>query len=328
MSQPDISRMELPPWSAAMRDNIGVHRNEDGTDNPKIVEFFRYTQLGAQHESVAWCSAAMCWCAETSGYISPRSALARDWLHVGIPLNSPVDGCIVVLRRGDDPSEGHVTTYVGGAGDGVHFYGLGGNQHGAVNISLFRIDHILPDGFRWLKQHADGVAPAPHPDAGIKRPLVVARPAAPAPVAVQAPEPESPAIVQSDAPAPPTASPVAHGVDAETDQQTADRLGRNGSRTIAASRSLINRLLAMLGISAAPAAGQGLIGSATALGLVWDDMRPILDKASDAMTWAQAHAWPVLAALIAFGVYDVARIVEARVSDDKSGANISRRDPQ
>jgi uncharacterized protein (TIGR02594 family) len=78
-----------------------------------------------------------------------RSLAARSFESwgVGIPLSSPVLGCIATKKRGGNAPawQGH-TGFVVGANKDQAFL-LGGNQGDAVSISAFKRSEIV--AFRW-----------------------------------------------------------------------------------------------------------------------------------------------------------------------------------
>ncbi|MGE0258612.1 MAG: TIGR02594 family protein [Alphaproteobacteria bacterium] len=119
------------PWMAVAQAEMGVAEG----DNPRITEYFTTTTLGAQPDSVPWCSAFVNFCVTRSGNAGTNSALARSWLNWGEESGDFVPGCIVVIARGG-PSTGHVGFYAGRDPKG-NLQLLGGNQHDSVNISSF-----------------------------------------------------------------------------------------------------------------------------------------------------------------------------------------------
>ncbi len=125
------------PWMPIARGELGVQEGH----NLRITEYFTTTTLGAQPDSVPWCSAFANFCIRRSGVAGTNSALARSWLKWGEDADDFAPGCIVVLSRGD-PTKGHVGFYVGRDGaDRIQL--LGGNQHDSVNISSFDVRTVL-----------------------------------------------------------------------------------------------------------------------------------------------------------------------------------------
>src|SRR5947199_7193490 len=69
-----------PPWMSIARAEIGVKEGTGGASNPRIGQYFTATDLGAQPDSVPWCSAFVNFCMRQSGIPRTRSGLARSWL--------------------------------------------------------------------------------------------------------------------------------------------------------------------------------------------------------------------------------------------------------
>lgn len=115
--------------------------------NPRILEYHQTTTLGASDDETAWCSSFVNWCVEQSGLEGTRSAAARSWLKWGKPLKEPVEGCILILKRGTQPWQGHVGFYAGEKHGAILV--LGGNQRNSVNISSYSSERLL--GYRTYK---------------------------------------------------------------------------------------------------------------------------------------------------------------------------------
>jgi uncharacterized protein (TIGR02594 family) len=128
---------------------LGVH--ETGHNNPRIVEYLKCTDLdeSEQEESTPWCSAFVNYCIQTSGGKGTRNAMARSWLHWGKGLISPVQGCVVVLERGNNGYSGHVGFFYGAGENRTLIKILGGNQSDAVCIKEYPIEKVL--GYRTSK---------------------------------------------------------------------------------------------------------------------------------------------------------------------------------
>ena len=134
----------IPRWFLIASAELGV-REVRGGENDRIIEYHQATTLRATEDEVPWCSAFMCWVMGQAGVASTRSAMARSWLAWGRECR-PVLGAVVVLRRTDNPRNGHVGLLVGQGRDGRPWL-LGGNQSDAVSIAPFRGEDVL--GFRW-----------------------------------------------------------------------------------------------------------------------------------------------------------------------------------
>jgi uncharacterized protein (TIGR02594 family) len=80
-----------------------------------------------------------------AGIVGTGSAAARSWLNWGKTLDSPRNGCVAVLRRGNNPNNGHVAFYVGDGNSNIRL--LGGNQGDQVKVSAFPKTMLL--SYRW-----------------------------------------------------------------------------------------------------------------------------------------------------------------------------------
>jgi uncharacterized protein (TIGR02594 family) len=135
-----------PPWLEIAEKEIGIKEKAGAGSNSRILEYDQATSLGAKDDAVAWCSAFVNWCMREAN-ISPRtnSASARSWLNWGQTLANPRKGCVTVLRRGNNPAQGHVAFYVGEGTGQIRL--LGGNQSDQVKVSQFPKSMVL--GYRW-----------------------------------------------------------------------------------------------------------------------------------------------------------------------------------
>lgn len=154
------------PWMYAAAGEYGVRRFPAGQTNLRIVEYNSHTNLRGYDDKVSWCSSFVNWCLAQSGMAGTGSALARSWLEWGVPLESPVPGCIVVLTRDAPISwKGHVGFFLRMEEDFVVL--LGGNQLEEVREHRYPVGSVL--SYRWpsvnvkLSQglEAESHAPAP-----------------------------------------------------------------------------------------------------------------------------------------------------------------------
>lgn len=146
-AEPEALRPGAVAWFeiAKLEEAEGVDEVRGAEHNPRIVEYHQTTSLKATDDETPWCSSFVNWCIERAGIAGTRSAAARSWLRWGRSLADPLPGCIVVLRRGTNPSQGHVGFYV--SGDGNRLLLLGGNQGNRVSISSYPKASLL--SFRW-----------------------------------------------------------------------------------------------------------------------------------------------------------------------------------
>ena len=122
------------------RGEIGQKEIAGSADNPRIVEYHQATSLKATNDETPWCSAFVNWCYKQAGIKGTNSAAARSWLNWGKELKQPVEGCVVVLKRGAPPS-GHVGFFVRQEGNLI--YVLGGNQSDQVKVSAYKATDVL-----------------------------------------------------------------------------------------------------------------------------------------------------------------------------------------
>lgn len=137
-----------PSWLVIARAELAKHIIEEPgplRNNPRILEYHASTTLHAQTDEIAWCSAFVNWCMEQAKIHGTGLALARSWLKWGMLLAEPKLGCVTILKRGSNPSQGHVGFWIGE--DGSHLILLGGNQGDMVCLKPFPKADVL--GYRW-----------------------------------------------------------------------------------------------------------------------------------------------------------------------------------
>lgn len=133
-------------WMTIAQKEIGVKEYSGKfNNNPRIIEYHKTTSLGASTDEVSWCASFAGWVLIQAGFQSTKSAMARSYLNWGYPLSEPRHGAIVVFRRGNNPSSGHVGFV--DKFDAQYIYCLGGNQSNQVKISRFKRSTVL--GYRW-----------------------------------------------------------------------------------------------------------------------------------------------------------------------------------
>lgn len=123
-----------PAWLQIARRELGVHETSGARHTARILEYHAATRLRAQSDEVPWCAAFVCWCLETAGVRSTRSARAADFALYGQPCDLK-DGAIVVFGKTDPDAggSGHAAFCVGL--EPGHVLVLGGNQSNAVSIA-------------------------------------------------------------------------------------------------------------------------------------------------------------------------------------------------
>lgn len=123
---------------------VGIHELAGDKDHPLIQWWLSLCGFPPTvHDEVPWCSAFVNGMAWELRLPRSKSAMARSWLNVGVPISitaAQVGWDIVVLSRGQAP-QGHVAIYAGRDSDTVQL--LGGNQSDGVKVSPFAMQDLL-----------------------------------------------------------------------------------------------------------------------------------------------------------------------------------------
>lgn len=138
----------MSAWYDIAEAEIGQAEIAGAGNNPRIVEYMAKAGFPSQPDATPWCAGFANFCLSEAGVEGTHSLAARSFLRWGRPLDMPRKGCIVVLRRGNDPGAGHVGFFVGMASDKVMV--LGGNQGDKVCILPFPESMVL--GYRWPEE--------------------------------------------------------------------------------------------------------------------------------------------------------------------------------
>jgi uncharacterized protein (TIGR02594 family) len=144
-TEPTQPAIVFPIWYKKALEEIGVKETVGSAHNPRILEYHMTTAYKATDDETPWCSAFVCWCFESVGIKSTRSAWSRSYLQWGYPQDKPQIGTVCVFSRG--PTSGHVGFYV--SEDLEYISVLGGNQGDSVKISKYKKADLL--GYRWPK---------------------------------------------------------------------------------------------------------------------------------------------------------------------------------
>jgi len=140
--------MDQPRWLGHALEHLGIKEIPGAMHNPRIQAFFKDAGHGEiSRDETAWCAAFVGACLERAGYKSTRSLMARSYLGWGVDaraFDNPI-GSIAILKRGTNPSLGHVGFLVGITADKVWL--LGGNQSDSVSIAAYRRSRLI--GLRW-----------------------------------------------------------------------------------------------------------------------------------------------------------------------------------
>ena len=118
--------------------------------------------VGVDPATVAWCAAFMNAVLDKAGGKGTGSLSARSFLNWGTATDSPVQGDVVVLKRGRSSSAGHVGFYEGMNPDGT-IRVFGGNQSNGVGTANFKASEVL--GYRRAPAPGEYVDPQTAADA-------------------------------------------------------------------------------------------------------------------------------------------------------------------
>lgn len=135
---------ELPRWLHIASQELGISEIVGLDHNKRILDYHSATSLKAQSDEIAWCSSFVNWVMKQSMIKGTYSAAARSWLSWGYECG-PTPGCIVVLKRGQSETQGHVGFLVDHDDAFVHL--LGGNQKNKVCVAKYAKHDVL--SYRW-----------------------------------------------------------------------------------------------------------------------------------------------------------------------------------
>ena len=137
---------------------VGITEVKGEQDNPEIVKYFNELGFDGSRlkDETAWCSAVL-------GYLCKKLHLpysgrlnATSWLDVGVPVDNPVPGDIVIFWRGQSKGElidgtniqkGHVGIFINRRDEMI--WVLGGNQSNSFTLSPYSEVRLL--GYRRLE---------------------------------------------------------------------------------------------------------------------------------------------------------------------------------
>lgn len=138
--------MDEPRWLTEAWRELGTREAAGSGDNQRILQYFR--EVGhpdITHDATAWCAAFAGACLSRAGEASTGSLLARSYAGWGDDAAGERLGAVVVLKRGSDPTAGHVGFLVGATEDEVIL--IGGNQGNAVSVAAFARGDVI--AMRW-----------------------------------------------------------------------------------------------------------------------------------------------------------------------------------
>lgn len=151
---------------------IGVKEIKGTRDSKRILEYAKESGfVWVNKDETPWCSIFMNWVAKKAGLKQSGSASARSWLNIGLCVDNPEPGDVVIYYRGDINSwQGHVGIFMGYSANGDRIYTLGGNQMDSVCITAYSTEKLL--GFRRLEPNRKLTLPKPVLKRGSKGPEV------------------------------------------------------------------------------------------------------------------------------------------------------------
>lgn len=267
---------QAPAWFSLAQKEVGTVEIPGSASSTRINAYFRDSGVPlAPNDDTPWCAVFVGAMLRRAGLRGTGSGLARSYLKYGRRLDAPVPGCIVVLRRGNSATLGHVGFFVSRGGQ--HIVVLGGNQSNSVSYARYNAADVL--GYRW-------------PDTS----------------------PETAALV------------TALGGTTESPSTVLQRLRINGSRTIKAVDTASIPAQTIFWGSTLTAVTKGLALAAPVFA-IFDTIKEPVEKLDAAVTWAWGH-FPILIALAGLVVLiQLVNVAGARVDDDMTGTNRSRKDP-
>jgi uncharacterized protein (TIGR02594 family) len=144
--------MDVTLFSLAQR-YIGVRELKGLHSHPLILWWHSLCNLQDTSDEVPWCSSFLNGIAWELRLPRSKSAAARSWLTVGIPIttSAAIIGDVVILKRGDGEqpgpevtsgAPGHVGLFAGWTDQGRVLL-LGGNQSNEVSIAAHPASAIL-----------------------------------------------------------------------------------------------------------------------------------------------------------------------------------------
>lgn len=137
-----IPKTEDPRWLEIARKYEGLTEVRGPKSNPIILGWLQNEGKGkswVKDDVTPFCGAGMAaWFTEAGlTHVVPKQPLAaRNWREVGIPMDGPKEGCIVVIPRGKNPMEAHVGLLVKFTDSTLTIFGA--NQSDKVCEANFR----------------------------------------------------------------------------------------------------------------------------------------------------------------------------------------------
>lgn len=125
---------------------IGVRAFPGSNSNPTVMSMFTKSgHIEVTNDETPWCSAFLKAITNDLKIKLNVTLAARSWLNVGVKVEKPSLGDIVILWRESPTSwKGHVGIYISESEDNIFL--LGGNQSNEVNVARFPKNNVL--GYR------------------------------------------------------------------------------------------------------------------------------------------------------------------------------------
>lgn len=152
---------------------VGVQEIAGADHNERIIQYAHdIGHTWIDDDETPWCSVFMNWVAMKAGAERSGKANARSWLNVGLAVEHPEPGDVVVFWRGSRLShQGHVGIFQGYSQDQSRVYVLGGNQGNQVSTTAYLVQQVL--GFRRLRPVGEIALPEPSLKRGDRGPAVI-----------------------------------------------------------------------------------------------------------------------------------------------------------
>jgi uncharacterized protein (TIGR02594 family) len=140
-----------PDWLTVARRDIGQREVLGPNDSTWLRRM--WARLGASWLlGQPWCGGAVATWLASQGIKYPKDYFrAMAWADWGVPLDTPVVGCVVVFKR---TGGGHVGLVTGEDEKG-RLLVLGGNQRDSVSIAPFDTDRVV--GYFWPLEFIDAL---------------------------------------------------------------------------------------------------------------------------------------------------------------------------
>lgn len=138
-----ITPTDKEPLQLALEYYGQTEKLTNGKPNPIVSSFYdEFVPHKITDNQTAWCSAFMNSIFASCGYEYSGSLAARSWTKVGVKIEKPIPGDVVIFWREKKTSwKGHVAMYI--SQDSKYIYCLGGNQSNMVNIQKYSKDRLL-----------------------------------------------------------------------------------------------------------------------------------------------------------------------------------------